>query len=379
MAVATQPDYLPSAFAANGDYNNIPATNDGTAGLASYDLGFPSITEQPLAQGGLPPQRGDFNGIFRAMSLFLMFYQNGGVFTYSATQDYQPPAMIWGNNNLYKCKKQNGPNTSAGVHGVEEDDYWELVSTPISVTENGGEITITQGESSGTSFYAAINLLQRNKAYKVGDYAYSPKIPSWAYLECTSAGTTGASEPSNLSTLDINDTLTDGTATFKLYHIALQSKPVGSIYESSEATNPGDMWGGTWETYGAGRVLVGAGRLSGGSNYTAGSTGGEEKHQLTTNELPRISPTISISTANASGWIDSGAEALNGNPNASSGVLSSSVNSNHRNTGGEYNNQNRINFNYSHSHTGTISSFGNNGSHENRPPYIVVYRFRRFS
>ena len=99
MAVATQPDYLPSAFAANGDYNTIPATNDGTAGLASYSLGFPQITEQPLAQGGLPPQRGDFNGIFRAMSLFLMFYQNGGVFTYSATQDYQPPAMIWCNNN----------------------------------------------------------------------------------------------------------------------------------------------------------------------------------------------------------------------------------------------------------------------------------------
>lgn len=373
MAVATQPDYLPSAFAANGDYNTIPATNDGTAGLASYSLGFPQITEQPLAQGGLPPQRGDFNGIFRAMSLFLMFYQNGGVFTYSATQDYQPPAMIWGNNNLYKCKAQNGPNTSAGVHGVEEDDYWELVSTPISVTENGGEITIKQGDSAGTSFYAAINLLQRNKAYSVGDYAYSPKIPSWAYLECTGAGTTGASEPGNLNSLDINDTLTDGTATFKLYHIALQSKPVGSIYESSQSTNPGDMWGGTWETYGAGRVLVGAGQLGGGSNYTAGATGGEEKHQLTTEELAshthdgnvtissngNHTHTLTMQRTNKSGNNTGTVWSYNEN-HQGNGTITSSTNGNH-----------------SHSASVSVGTTGNNVGHENRQPYIVIYRFTR--
>lgn len=386
MAVATQPDYLPSAFAANGDYNTIPATNDGTAGLASYNLGFPQITEQPLAQGGLPPQRGDFNGIFRAMSLFLMFYQNGGVFTYSATQDYQPPAMIWGNNNLYKCKAQNGPNTSAGVHGVEEDDYWELVSTPISVTENGGEITITQGDSAGTSFYAAINLLQRNKSYSVGDYAYSPKIPSWAYLECTGAGTTGASEPGNLSSLDINDTLTDGTATFKLYHIALQSKPVGSIYESSQATNPGDMWGGTWETYGAGRVLVGAGQLSGGSNYTAGATGGEEKHQLTTDELASHGHSGSTNTTgnhNHMEFANQNVAFNNASANLTSGTYvawqtNSSRGEAYAMLAASYGaNVGSSSWNGNHSHTLTIQSTGGNAAHENRQPYIVVYRWYR--
>ena len=38
-------------------------------------------------------------------------------------------------------------------------------------------------------------LLKRNKAYKVGDIAYSPKLPSWARLECVVAGTTGSAEP----------------------------------------------------------------------------------------------------------------------------------------------------------------------------------------
>lgn len=45
-----------------------------------------------------------------------------------------------------------------------------------------------------------VNRLQRKKAYKVGDIVYSSKLPSWAYLECTQAGTTAATEP-NLSTI----------------------------------------------------------------------------------------------------------------------------------------------------------------------------------
>lgn len=52
-----------------------------------------------------------------------------------------------------------------------------------------------------------LNLLQRNTSYKVGEIVYSAKMPSWAYLECTQAGTTGNTEP-NLSTVsgvEIND------------------------------------------------------------------------------------------------------------------------------------------------------------------------------
>ena len=45
-----------------------------------------------------------------------------------------------------------------------------------------------------------VNRLQRKKAYKVGDIVYSSKLPSWAYLECTQAGTTAATEP-NMSTV----------------------------------------------------------------------------------------------------------------------------------------------------------------------------------
>ena len=40
------------------------------------------------------------------------------------------------------------------------------------------------------------NALLRNKAYSVGDIAYSNSLPSYLRLECVKAGVTGATEPS---------------------------------------------------------------------------------------------------------------------------------------------------------------------------------------
>jgi len=56
--------------------------------------------------------------------------------------------------------------------------------------------------------------------------------------------------------------------------------PVGSIYQSSSSTSPASFWGGTWERI-KDRFLLAA-----GDTYAAGSTGGEAKHTLTTDEMP---------------------------------------------------------------------------------------------
>ena len=56
--------------------------------------------------------------------------------------------------------------------------------------------------------------------------------------------------------------------------------PVGSIYMSINATNPKELFGGTWEQI-KGRFLLGM-----SSSYPAGSTGGEATHTLTTSEIP---------------------------------------------------------------------------------------------
>lgn len=73
------------------------------------------------------------------------------------------------------------------------------------------------------------NMLKRNKAYAIGDIAYSSYLPSWARLECVTAGTTADTIPSPLlmsyQFLDTNKEgfslkagqyITDGTAIFIL-------------------------------------------------------------------------------------------------------------------------------------------------------------------
>lgn len=56
--------------------------------------------------------------------------------------------------------------------------------------------------------------------------------------------------------------------------------PVGSIYMSVNATNPSVLFGGTWEQ------IKDTFLLSAGDKYAAGSTGGEEAHTLTNSEMP---------------------------------------------------------------------------------------------
>lgn len=76
----------------------------------------------------------------------------------------------------------------------------------------------------------------------------------------------------------------------------LDAHPVGSYYWSNDKTSPATLFGGTWEALPAGYTLIaqGSGSDSFGSYiYTAGQKYGERKHQLTTDELPKISGSVS--------------------------------------------------------------------------------------
>ena len=66
-----------------------------------------------------------------------------------------------------------------------------------------------------------------------------------------------------------------------LHSAALAAYPVGSIYMSANATNPGTLFGGTWSQI-QGRFLLAA-----DGSHAAGSTGGEATHTLTQAEMPQ--------------------------------------------------------------------------------------------
>lgn len=56
-------------------------------------------------------------------------------------------------------------------------------------------------------------------------------------------------------------------------------QPVGSLYFSTSNTSPASLFGGTWERYAQGRVMVSASDTD--KDFTVGKTGGEKTHSHT--------------------------------------------------------------------------------------------------
>lgn len=128
--------------------------------------------------------------------------------------------------------------------------------------------------------------------------------------------------------------------------------PVGSVYTTMDAADPATRWAGTtWERFGQGKML-----LSANTVYPAGSTGGEATHTLTTAEMPvhrhslRIQNTVGGSMGNSS----------------DAGITAGTKNSINTDTDSHYTNQPRA-----------ISDSGGGQPHNNMPPYISVYMWKR--
>lgn len=124
-----QPAIMALPFATNGDKATIPSSP--VFGRASLSDGFPIETGLDLSEGGVPPDRLDFNGILHLLSQFAYWVQSGGVPTWNNTLDYVPPARVAGSDGkFYKCVAQSGPTIEdigpkdPTVEG--NTDYWIL-------------------------------------------------------------------------------------------------------------------------------------------------------------------------------------------------------------------------------------------------------------
>mgnify|MGYP005949983373 CR=1 FL=1 len=125
-----------------------------------------------------------------------------------------------------------------------------------------------------------------------------------------------------------------GTALLDLLH------PVGSIYQSTDATSPEELFGGTWEQI-KDRFLLAA-----GDSHAAGSTGGEATHTLTKAELPDHTHTLKYTGQS----VTEGVNAIRLYQAASY----------------QYN-----------AYSGGQSSDCGGHAHNNMPPYLAVYTWRR--
>lgn len=118
--------------------------------------------------------------------------------------------------------------------------------------------------------------------------------------------------------------------------------PVGSIYMAVNAVSPATLFGGTWEAL-KDRFLLAA-----SSTYSAGSTGGEATHTLTVNEMPSHEHTVATTTQSGN--------------NQSYAKVSAGGN---------------VDSNPTMWVTGRANATGGSQPHNNMPPYLAVYMWKR--
>ena len=148
-------------------------------------------------------------------------------------------------------------------------------------------------------------------------------------------------------TVDNNfNTLSEVFETFKSSFLNLVY-PIGAIYISINSTSPAILFGGTWEAIND-RFL-----LSAGNSYSAGSTGGAATHVLTINEMPNHRHKIMADSELAS--------------TASNAVYVLTDHKSVSSIGTSYRDLNYFN------------STGGSQAHNNMPPYLTVYMWKRVS
>ena len=150
MPTLLQPEPLPGPFAYNGDKNDIPDAS-ASLGAASYQQGFPPITQLPVNAGGIPPQRNDFNGILNALSQHTFWQQSGGMYAWSATLDYAIPSMVVGSDKeIYFALQPSGPGTAAGAKNPTSGGgkaYWQNIAyvLPVATATKLGGVMVNKG------------------------------------------------------------------------------------------------------------------------------------------------------------------------------------------------------------------------------------------
>lgn len=130
--------------------------------------------------------------------------------------------------------------------------------------------------------------------------------------------------------------------------IMLALYPVGAVYISENSTSPASLFGGTWEQI-EDRFLLAA-----GSTYAAGSAGGEATHTLTVVELPKHSHDAIMVNGDINYKILYG---KNGDIETRAGSISYEPGS------GVFELE--------------TAQSGSGAAHNNMPPYLAVYMWKR--
>ena len=149
----TEPQKWTATLGSTADVNVLPATTPTGSGRASTSGLFPPVTQLPLDQGGIAPERGDFNALFKYLGEYLFYSMQGGVYTYVTTYNYTAGNLVMHGGSLYLCIASNGPGSA--VKYPTDAAYWrKLALTSQLPTVNNGTLTIQKNGSNVATFSA---------------------------------------------------------------------------------------------------------------------------------------------------------------------------------------------------------------------------------
>lgn len=175
------PTLLDMPIARDGNKNAIPTTDNGTTGRLSQQYGWQLINAIPPQQGGKAVKREDFNGALYLLSNLLFYLQKGWQFEWNSSQAYYAGCVVKDTDGGLYCA--NTDVSASSTHPKDDAVHWSRYNS-----------------------YAL-----RSHSYNVGGTSSLPNIPAGYFLECTTAGTTGATAPVITPPVSAKQTISDGT------------------------------------------------------------------------------------------------------------------------------------------------------------------------
>lgn len=197
------PNTIPLPFANQGDKNSIPKDATGSQ-LASYQEGFPAITQKAVKKGGIPPERNDFNGILYLLSQWQYAFQNGWLPTFEqdvsdAIGGYAQGAVLW-----YKPTTGEFANTVVPLRSLIDNNtynfninadyigiYWETVGINTRVAKAGdtmsGNLTVNANITATGTISAGTKMDTVTPATSSNDTT----VPTTAWVRALNPSKTG--------------------------------------------------------------------------------------------------------------------------------------------------------------------------------------------
>lgn len=337
-------------------------TAKGSANVAAYSP--PTVTALSVHRcvsetDGTESDQGNFTQVTYGYSIYNIASATSNKNAKSVVLKYKKSTdSAWTSKTLIDSNATAYTGSGSVIIGTSSDfSYDILLTVSDSITSSSKSTSVSTG-------YCIYHIPASGKGITIGGIAegdgfnvkmpatfsgsisaggnYNGKYVTGTWLQTTQATDLGR-KPPKVAVLDESGWI---------YSRALSSLileavyPVGSIYMSVNSTSPATLFGGTWQAI-QGKFLLGAY----GNTYKAGSTGGEATHTLTVDEMPKHTHSMYSGNSGAPDTWE---------PDGGSYLVDSVTQDKHTWWAS-------LGMNYA----------GGGAAHNNMPPYLAVYIWKR--